>query len=140
VSTTDQDTARQHAANRTAAAREGWVTTEYSDDGLSASMFAGVKGGANRADYRRMLTDITAGQLDLLVVHDVSRASRELEGWAPLLGQCRRAERAVTAAALDGERGPCHEEAVAKLSTRRSCLPSHQSRNREPCPQARRSD
>jgi site-specific DNA recombinase len=95
VSTTDQDTKRQHAANRAAAAQHGWAVTEYTDDGLSASMFAkrtGKRaGGAARKNYRRMVQDIATGQLDLIVVHDVSRASRELEGWAPLLGQCRRA-------------------------------------------------
>jgi DNA invertase Pin-like site-specific DNA recombinase len=90
VSTSEQDTARQHAANRAAAARYGWQPAEHADDGLSASRFAGRKGGANREDYRRMLADITADRLDLLVIHDVSRADRQLTTWAGLLDECRK--------------------------------------------------
>jgi DNA invertase Pin-like site-specific DNA recombinase len=88
VSTSEQDTARQHAANRQAAALHGWQVTEYDPDEQSASMFAGAKGGANRKSWRQMVNDLP--RLDLLVVHDVSRADRQLETWAPLLGECRR--------------------------------------------------
>jgi DNA invertase Pin-like site-specific DNA recombinase len=90
VSTSEQDKARQHAENMAAAARHGWAVTEYGDHGRSASMFAGKGGGAARSDYRRLSADIRTGLVDVVIVHDVSRADRQLETWAPLLAMCRR--------------------------------------------------
>ena len=92
VSTDDQDTARQHAENLAACARYGWSPREYSDDGIGASSRSrGKKAGAMRPDYRAMRRDIlTASAGDVLVVHDVSRADRQLETWSALLADCRR--------------------------------------------------
>jgi DNA invertase Pin-like site-specific DNA recombinase len=81
---------QQDAGNREACERRGWaVTAEYKDEGLSASRFAGAKGGSNRKDYRQALADVKAGRIDVLVMWESSRGSRELENWAHLLNACR---------------------------------------------------
>jgi site-specific DNA recombinase len=90
VSTTDQSTARQHDENLAACERYGWQPVEYDDPGLSASRFAGRKGGANRKDYGRLLADLAAGQLGVLIFWEASRGDRQLAGWATLLDACRR--------------------------------------------------
>ena len=86
VSTKDQDHTRQNQANAEAAARNGWTATEY-DDKISASRFSSSK---TRPDYERLLADIRAGRVDVLVLWEPSRGSRELEQWAALLNLCRR--------------------------------------------------
>jgi site-specific DNA recombinase len=90
----DRQTARsieqQNEGNREACQRHGWLpVAEYADPGLSASRFAGAKGGANREHYWRALADVKAGRLDVLVLWEPSRGSRELENWAHLLNACR---------------------------------------------------
>lgn len=81
---------RQNRQNAEACDRFGWSATRFTADaGLSASRFAGRNGGSNREDYRRMLAAIRAGEFDVLVLHEASRASRELENWAGLLNLCR---------------------------------------------------
>ncbi len=90
VSTTDQSIARQAAENYEAAQANGWAPAEYEDPGQSASRFAGSNGGANRKHWARLLADITAGQVDVLILWEASRGDRELEGWAHLLNLCRR--------------------------------------------------
>lgn len=90
VSDKDQSIERQNNENRETAARHGWQASEYADPGLSASRFASRRGGANRQDYKRLLADIAAGQIDVLVLWESSRGNRELEGWAGLLNACRR--------------------------------------------------
>jgi site-specific DNA recombinase len=89
VSRDDQSVERQNEGNREAASREGWQRSEYTDDGLSASRFAGRKGGANRADHKRLVADIAAGLVDVLVLWEPSRGNRQLTGWSQLLDTCR---------------------------------------------------
>lgn len=89
VSSGDQSIERQNTANREAASRHGWALTEYADS-LSASRFAGSKGGASRADWQRLRADIADGQIDVLVLWESSRGDRQLAGWATLLDTCRR--------------------------------------------------
>ncbi|HUY44370.1 MAG TPA: recombinase family protein [Streptosporangiaceae bacterium] len=68
----------------------GWAVTEtYRDPGLSASRFAGAKGGSNRLEYRRALGDVKAGRIDVLVLWEPRRRGHELESWAHLLNACR---------------------------------------------------
>jgi DNA invertase Pin-like site-specific DNA recombinase len=82
---------QQNVGNREACQRYEWgIADIYPDPGLSASRFAGAKGGANREQYRRMVADLAAGRLDVLVMWEPSRGSRELEGWASLLNIARR--------------------------------------------------
>jgi DNA invertase Pin-like site-specific DNA recombinase len=90
VSTTDQNIARQAQENFDAAQANGWQPVEYEDPGLSASRFAGSNGGANRKHWARLLADIVAGKVDVLILWEASRGDRELEGWARLLNLCRR--------------------------------------------------
>ena len=90
VSTADQSIARQHAENLAACERHGWRPEEYDDPGLSASRFAGRKGGANREHYGRLLADLSAGRLQVLIFWEVSRGDRQLAAWATLLDVCRR--------------------------------------------------
>lgn len=88
----DRSIEQQNEGNRDACERKGWaVAAEYADPGLSASRFAGSKGGANREEYRRALGDVKAGRLDVLIMWEPSRGSRELESWAHLLNACRAA-------------------------------------------------
>jgi DNA invertase Pin-like site-specific DNA recombinase len=91
VSTTDQQLARQHAENLAAARRYGWAVSEYEDPGLSASRFArGRNGGTGRQEWGRLLDDLAAGQIGVLVLWEPSRGDRQLTGWAQLLDTCRR--------------------------------------------------
>ena len=91
VSSRDQSAARQARENQAACEVRGWASAVYEDPGLSASRFAGTKGGANRGDYVRLLAAIVAGQVDVLVLHETSRADRQLTGWSGLLDACRAA-------------------------------------------------
>lgn len=82
---------QQNGENREACTRYGWTVADiYPDPGLSASRFAKSKGGANREQYRRMVADLESGRLDVLILWEPSRGSRELEGWAALLNAARR--------------------------------------------------
>ena len=82
---------QQNTGNREACDRYGWsIEDVYPDPGLSASRFAGAKGGANREQYKRMLADMAAGRLDVLVIWETSRVSRELENGAELLNTAQR--------------------------------------------------
>ena len=87
VSTSDQDAARQNQENRDACQRHGWQAAEYGDPGKSASRFARHNG---REDWSRLLADITAGQVNVLVLWEPSRGDRQLAGWATVLDLCRR--------------------------------------------------
>src|SRR5258707_8143462 len=88
---TDRSIDQQNQANRDACDRRAWtIAAEYADL-ESASRFAGPKGGANREDYKRALADVKAGLLDILVMWEPSRGSRELENWSHLLNACRAA-------------------------------------------------
>ena len=83
---------QQNDGNRLACERRRWtIAAEYADEGLSASRFASAKGGSNRKDFRNALADVKAGKIDVLVMWESSRGSRELENWAGLLNACRAA-------------------------------------------------
>ena len=90
VSTTDQSLIRQHEANLVACQQAGWEPAVYDDPGLSASRFAKRGGGADRPEYRRLLADLTAGRVGVLVLWEPSRGDRQLTGWSVLLDTCRR--------------------------------------------------
>jgi site-specific DNA recombinase len=90
VSTTDQSLIRQHVANLAACERAGWAPVEYDDPGLSASRFAGRNGGASRKDWGRLLADLAAGRIGVLVLWEASRGDRQLASWSALLDTCRK--------------------------------------------------
>ena len=76
----------QNKANQDECDQNGWTITErYEDPGLSASRFATKA----RPEYRRLLADIRAGKLDVVVLWESSRGDRELAGWAQFLNACR---------------------------------------------------
>lgn len=77
----------QVSAGLAAIAAEGWVHAGSYDDGSSASRFAKKA----RADWQRLLDDIKAGALDVLVLWESSRGSREPVDWFTWLGHCRTA-------------------------------------------------
>jgi DNA invertase Pin-like site-specific DNA recombinase len=91
VSREIQKTARQKRENREAAAARGYqVSAEYEDHGKSASRFARHGG---RGDWKALADAVKAGQHDLVILWEVSRADRETDRWAAFLRICR--DRAV---------------------------------------------
>jgi site-specific DNA recombinase len=76
----------QLAECRAWAQREGWrVIAEHRDDGVSASRYAS---GKARAEWQACMDLITAGRVDLLVVWEVSRATRDRAVWSALVAAC----------------------------------------------------
>jgi DNA invertase Pin-like site-specific DNA recombinase len=77
----------QLAECRAWAQREGWqVIVEHRDDGISASRYAN---GKVRPGWQSVMDLITVGQVDLLCVWEVSRASRDRAVWSALLAACQ---------------------------------------------------
>jgi DNA invertase Pin-like site-specific DNA recombinase len=75
----------QNKANREECERHGWtITDRYADSGLSASRFA----TKDRPEYKRLLADVEAGKLDVVVLWESSRGGRELAAWAQFLNAC----------------------------------------------------
>ena len=54
------------------------IADRYADPGLSASRFA----TKDRPEYKRLLADVEAGKLDVVVLWESSRGGRELAAWA----------------------------------------------------------
>lgn len=78
---------QQQDDNRKACAEHGWVIPpggEYQDIG-SASRFATKA----REDWSRLLADLEAGHLNVVVMWEPSRGSRRLSEWALFLDTCR---------------------------------------------------
>lgn len=80
------------------ATEHGWALAERYADGSSASRYA-RKG---RDDWARVLTDIKAGRLTVLVLWESSRGDRTLTSWSQLLDLCR--ERGVKIYVISDER------------------------------------
>jgi DNA invertase Pin-like site-specific DNA recombinase len=77
---------QQNAAGVLAAQRYGWfVAGTYSEPDRSASRFA-RKG---RPEWERLLTDIRARRLDIVILWEPSRGDRNLATWAAFLDACR---------------------------------------------------
>lgn len=64
----------------------GAEVIETYTDGVSASRY----GTKVRHGYRRLVADIEAGRLDMVICWAPDRAGRELEAWAAFLNLCRR--------------------------------------------------
>lgn len=78
--------ASQEADCRAAAARLGSHVVEvYTDNDLSASRYS----TKTRSDWDRLLADIEAGRLQLVILWESARASRKLWEWAQFLELCR---------------------------------------------------
>ncbi|MBM2620166.1 recombinase family protein [Actinoplanes sp. LDG1-06] len=65
---------------------EGWTHAGDYSDGRSASRYA-TKG---RDDWARVLTDVQAANLDVLILWESSRGDRTAETWLAFLSDCRR--------------------------------------------------
>lgn len=78
---------QQSDENRAAIDANGWTYgPEYDGDAnRSASRFA----TRQRDDFARLLVDLDAGRLDVLVMWETSRGSRKLSEWSQMLDLCR---------------------------------------------------
>jgi DNA invertase Pin-like site-specific DNA recombinase len=84
-SANEKSIADQLTLGRAAVSRNGWILAgEYSDDS-SASRYRSKE----RDDWARLLADLTAGQLDVLVLWKSARGSRDEVDWFLLLRACR---------------------------------------------------
>ena len=81
----ERSVAEQQDGNRAECAANGWQVTGEYEDAVSASRFATKA----REDWPRLLADIEAGRLDVVVMWDPSRGSREPEDWFGFLRRCR---------------------------------------------------
>lgn len=76
----------QHGENQNACAHNGWKVTEtYADNHRSASRFART----DRPDWDRMLADLTARRIDVVVLWESSRGDRKASQWIAFLDVCR---------------------------------------------------
>lgn len=76
----------QLEASRRVCLQNGWaIVGEYSDD-ISASQYAKKE----REDWRKVLAAIEGGRVDLLVVWEITRATRERMMWAVLIDACQQ--------------------------------------------------
>ena len=64
---------RQRADMLDLADRNNWIVTEYTDNDRSASRYA----TGRREKFDRMLADVRAGTVDVILVADLSRYTRE---------------------------------------------------------------
>jgi DNA invertase Pin-like site-specific DNA recombinase len=77
---------RQNQEGRRATEQNGWrVVGRYSDPAVSASRFA----RKDRPEWARLLADVTAGRIDVIVMWEVSRGSRRAGEWMSFLDLCR---------------------------------------------------
>ncbi|MDQ3762218.1 MAG: recombinase family protein [Actinomycetota bacterium] len=68
------------------AERERWaITAEHRDDGVSASRYGN---GKTHRGWQATMDMITAGKVDLLVVWEISRATRDRAVWSALFAAC----------------------------------------------------
>lgn len=79
--------AEQLAINRQIIDREGWdLVAELKDDGKSASRYA--RKGTVREDFDKLIDMVTRGELDIVVLWEQSRATRDLRIHAELIEIC----------------------------------------------------
>jgi DNA invertase Pin-like site-specific DNA recombinase len=77
---------QQGKENQAAADEHGWrVVARYADPGRSASRFA--KHG--RDDWPKLMADLKARRLDVIVLWESSRGDRKLTEWSAFLDLCR---------------------------------------------------
>lgn len=70
---------------RAAIGEQAWTPAGEYSDGTSASQYRTQE----RKDWPRLLADITGGVLDVLVVWETSRASRDVTDWEGFLQLCK---------------------------------------------------
>lgn len=77
--------AEQDKANTAACRREGWDVAGRYSDLVSASRHTKKK----RSDWDRLVADVVAGTIDIVVMRNPSRGDRKLVTWAAFIEQCR---------------------------------------------------
>lgn len=78
---------QQDVDNTAVCVDNGWtIGGRYVDNDRSASRFE----TKDRPDWERLVADLTARKLTIIVLWEVSRGERELEMWARLLNTCRQ--------------------------------------------------
>lgn len=77
--------AEQIEAGRAVVAEQGWTLAGEYQDGSSASRYA----RKDREAWTRVLADIAARKLDILILWEASRGDRTLTTWSGLLDLCR---------------------------------------------------
>lgn len=77
--------AEQLAAGVAVCSENGWTLAWKYSDGSSASRYA----RSIRDDWSRVLADIGAGKLSILILWESSRGDRNLTTWSGLLDECR---------------------------------------------------
>jgi DNA invertase Pin-like site-specific DNA recombinase len=75
----------QHNENRAVADSNGWIITEEYEDVQSASRFAAKA----RKDWPRLVADVGAGKLDVVIFWETSRGSRIAKVWIEFVDLCR---------------------------------------------------
>lgn len=75
----------QHAENQAVIEASGWQLAGTYEDVMSASRFA----PRARKDWPRLVADVEAGRLDVVILWEPSRGSRKLSEWVTLLDLCR---------------------------------------------------
>lgn len=86
VSTSEQDTKRQHRELQAVAQHRGWTVTVYEDAGIS-----GAKGRDKRPAFDAMLRDVTRGKVDVVAAWALDRLGRNLRGLLDTLGEIQGA-------------------------------------------------
>jgi len=83
VSTDDQDLSRQTSSTREYCERH-WPTAQ-------TETYADASTGTNtdRTDYKRLMADVEAGEIDIVVVHEVSRISRSVRDLDRIVARLR---------------------------------------------------
>ena len=75
----------QHDDNRSEITANGWLEAATYEDAVSASRFA----TKDRPDWSRLVADVSAGLIDVVVMWESSRGSRKLAEWVDFLDLCR---------------------------------------------------
>jgi site-specific DNA recombinase len=78
----------QIAAGHATIADEGWTHAGDYSDGRSASRYA----TRQRDEWARVLADVKAANLDVLILWESSRGDRTAETWLAFLSDCRRSK------------------------------------------------
>lgn len=94
----ERSIAQQVTALRKECAGAGWEVYDIYTDRVSASRFT----RGDRPDWKRLISDLEAGKLSILVMWESSRGDRDAETWLGLLRRCR--ERGVLIHVLDHKR------------------------------------
>lgn len=82
-------TDEQDVDNTAVADAAGWPIAGRYSDAITASRF-GTERRKVRGDFERLVTDIEAGRIDVVIVWEISRLTRDMEIGARLVKTCRR--------------------------------------------------